>query len=69
MSATWKIPVSWEVCGLAEIPKSQCKTLEEAIAYVRENPDNIKLPFDFEYVDGSFELSFDDPEAIKQYQE
>lgn len=35
------------------------------MAYFNENSDDIPLPSDGGYVDGSFELSSDDPEVLK----
>ena len=37
---TWKIPVSWEVCGVVEI---QAPTLDQAIE-IAKTDDTIKLP-------------------------
>lgn len=59
---TWKIPVSWEVCGIADI---QANTLEEAIHRARFD-DTIKLP-PGEYVDGSFDVTVDDDDLIRQH--
>ena len=60
-----KLPVTWEVCGIVEI---EANSIEEAIDYFNENCDNIELPKDGEYVDGSFCLSDNTPEFIKLYQ-
>ena len=60
-----KLPVTWEVCGIVEV---EANSIEEAIDYFNENCDNIKLPKDGEYVDGSFRLSDNTPEFIKLYQ-
>ena len=57
-----KVAVTWEMCGFVEI---NAPTMEEAMAYFNENSDDIPLPDDGEYVDGSFELSSDDPEVLK----
>lgn len=57
-----KVAVTWEMCGFVEI---NAPTMEEAMAYFNENSDDIPLPNDGEYVDGSFELSSDDPEDLK----
>ena len=38
------------------------------IDYFNENCDNIELPKDGEYVDGSFRLSESDPDFIKLFQ-
>lgn len=57
-----KVAVTWQSCGFVEI---DAPTMEEAMAYFNENADNIPLPENGEYVDGSFELSSDDPEVLK----
>lgn len=59
---TWEIPVSWEMVGMAKI---QAATLEEAIEIARTD-DSIELP-DGEYVDGSFDVTVDDDELIRNY--
>lgn len=57
---TWKIPVTWEVCGtiLCEAP-----TLEEAMEYARDKDGVIPLPDDSDYIDGSWRLSYEMDEA------
>ena len=57
----WNIPVSWEVVGLVEI---QPPTLEKAIEIARTD-DSIELPYG-EYVDGSFDVTVDDDELIRE---
>ena len=59
---TWKIPVSWEVAGVVEI---QAPTLDRAIDIARTD-DTIKLP-DGEYVCGSFDVTVDDDDLIRNY--
>lgn len=58
---TWNIPVSWEVVGMVEI---QAPTLEKAIEIARTD-DSIELPYG-EYVDGSFDVTVDDDELIRE---
>ena len=58
---TWNIPVSWEVVGMVEI---QAPTLETAIEIARTD-DSIELPYG-EYVDGSFDVTVDDDELIRE---
>ena len=58
---TWNIPVSWEVVGMVEI---QAATLEKAIELARTD-DSIELPYG-EYVDGSFDVTVDDDELIRE---
>ena len=59
----WKIPVTWEVCGFVHVDADR---LEDAMDYVRNDGDHIKLPSDSEYVDGSFDLSMYETECIRQ---
>lgn len=56
------VAVTWQSCGFVEI---DALTMEEAMTYFNENSDDIPLPEDGGYVDGSFELSSDDPEILK----
>ncbi len=60
---TWKIPVTWEMCGIAEI---KAKTLEEALEQVQYHPDEVPLPEDSAYVDGSFSLSMNEDQEIRK---
>ena len=59
---SWKIPVSWEVAGVVEI---QAPTLDQAIE-IAKTDDTIKLP-DGEYVCGSFDVTVDDDDLIRNY--
>ena len=59
-----RIAVTWEVAGYIEV---EANSIEEAMKKVKENPDNYPLPYDGgEYVDGSFRLSTDDVEEMKE---
>ena len=60
--ATWKIPVSWEMCGVVKI---EAETLEEAMEIARDDDGVIPLP-DGEYVDGSWRLADTDTEFIRE---
>lgn len=53
-SMKYKIPVSWQVYGVAEI---EANSLQEAIELVED--DAFPLPENAEYVDGSFEIDYD----------
>jgi hypothetical protein len=55
------LPVTWMMCGEIEV---EADSIEDAI----ENfvPHDHELPENPEYVGDSFELSFDDVDAIKQ---
>ena len=57
----WNIPVSWEVVGMVEI---QAPTLEKTIEIARTD-DSIELPYG-EYMDGSFDVTVDDDELIRE---
>lgn len=59
----WTIPVCWEVCSTVTV---RAATLEGALRYVQEDPDDMPLPTDTDYIDGSFGPSMDDVEEIRQ---
>ena len=58
----WTIPVTWEVCGKVKV---EANTLAEALQYVKEDPDDMPLPTESDYVDGSFAPSMDEIEEIR----
>lgn len=58
-----KVAVTWEMCGYIDIPEA--KTVQEAMDIFEKTSDYIKLPKDGDYVDGSFQLSTDDVEAME----
>lgn len=58
---TWEIPVSWEMVGMVKI---QASTLEKAIDLAKYD-DSIELPYG-EYVDGSFDVTVDDDDLIRE---
>ena len=60
---TWRIPVTWEVCGTVNV---EADTLEEAIEIARDDDGNIPLP-DGDYVDGSWRLSEEDEDFVREY--
>ena len=62
MSKEWQIPVSWEMSGVVRI---RADTLSEAIDRAN-NDDSVELPTG-NYVDGSFAVSFDDPDEIRLF--
>ena len=59
---TWKVPVTWEVCGFVEI---EAKTLEEAIELAKDDEGVIPLPEESDYVDGSWRVTEEDVEIIR----
>lgn len=59
----WNIPVSWEVCGIVTI---EANTLKEAMDKIRKD-DSIPLPQTSQYVDGSFDLSCNEEEVVREF--
>lgn len=59
----WNLPVTWEMCGVVKV---EANCLEDAMDYVKNNGDHIKLPRDANYVDGSFDLSQYETECIRE---
>jgi len=57
----WIIPVSWEVCGTVTI---EADTLESAMNEARYG--DVPLPEDSEYVDGSFDVTIEDAETVRE---
>lgn len=57
-----KVAVTWSMCGYVDI---EADTMEEAMKKFNETSDEIDLPTDSEYVDGSFMLSSDDVEEME----
>ena len=58
-----KLAVTWQMCGYVDIPN--VTSIESAMIYFENNSDYIKLPTNGEYVDGSFEMSTNDPDEMK----
>ena len=61
---TWNIPVSWEMCGVIQV---SAPTLEEAIEMARDGDDEIPLPGNSDYVDGSWDAMQEDEDVIRKY--
>lgn len=59
----FKLPVEWAVYSTVEV---EAETMEEAIKVFHETEEEISLPTDPDYIDGSFKLSYDDDE-IEQF--
>lgn len=53
---TFEIPVSWKASGFVKI---KANSLEKAIEIFDEKEDEISLPLDSKYIDGSFKRSED----------
>lgn len=58
----WEIPVTWEVCAKIKI---KANTLEEAMEIARDDEGIIPLPTDTDYVDGSWRLSEEDVDFVR----
>jgi hypothetical protein len=54
---TFKIPVSWEMCGFVKV---KAATLAEAITRAVELEDTFELPKDGNYIDASFKIETDE---------
>lgn len=59
---SWKIPVTWEVCGTVEV---EANTIEEAIYYARDDEGVLPLPDESDYVDGSWRVTEEDAEIVR----
>ena len=67
----WKIPVTWEECGMVYIPKTEeMNSIQKAFDYVSEHLDEIELKsiIDKECVEDSLRLSHEDIKEIEVYQ-
>ena len=60
---SWRIPVTWEVCSTIWI---EADTLEEAMEIAKDEAEEIPLPDDGNYVDGSWPLSDEDIESVRE---
>lgn len=67
----WRIPVTWEECGIVCIPKSEeINSIQKALNYVSEHLNDIELKSiqNTEYVDSSFRLTHENVEDLEVYQ-
>lgn len=62
---TFKFPVTWEMCGEISI---NADTLSAALVEFNKISDDLPLPAEQTYVDGSFVLTTTDPEELMAYQ-
>ena len=60
--AKFYLPVTWEECGVIEV---EADSLEMAIEYFNEHSDEIDVPNEKHYVDGSFCLSTAEAEDLR----
>lgn len=60
----YRVAVVWQCAGFIEV---EANSIEEAMANVKNHPDNYSLPKDGgEYVDDSFCLATNDVEEMKE---
>ena len=59
----WEIPVTWEMCGKVKV---RAATIEEAMEIAKDEEGVIPLPDDGDYVDGSWHLSYEDAEEVRE---
>lgn len=67
MKQTFKIPVEWSVYSTVEI---EAESLEEAIKIFDETVDDISLPIDPDYMNGTFKRSCSEypfPNVLEYY--
>lgn len=70
-SEYWRIPVTWEDCGIVCIPKSEeINSIQKALSYVSEHLNDIELKSiqNTEYVDSSFRLTHENVNDLEVYQ-
>ena len=58
------VPVTWQMCGFIKV---KATSAEEAFTKVKEDSEDYPLPKVQNYVDASFEPSFDTDEMIEEY--
>lgn len=61
---TWKIPVVWEVSAVITVT---APTLEEAMEIARDEKEEIPLPTDADYVDGSWVLTENNIDDVRAF--
>jgi hypothetical protein len=63
MAREYVVPVTWQMRGFVKIC---AESIEEAIARA-ENADDMPIPTDSEYVNGSCQIENDDAESVEMY--
>ena len=58
----WKIPVTWEVFAMLTV---EADSLDEAMEIARDEANEIPCPTDNDYVDGSWRLSEEDIDFVR----
>ena len=58
----WIVPVTWEMCGNVKV---HAATMEEALEITKDEEGVIPLPDDADYVDSSWQLTYNDPEEVR----
>ena len=52
---TYKVPVVYQMFGYVEM---EADSIDNAVKKVHNNIDSIPLPYDADYVEGSFEIDY-----------
>lgn len=60
---TWKIPVTWEMCGIVIV---KAATLAEAMEEARINDSYPEFEDEGSFVDGSWDLSMHEEDSIRE---
>lgn len=60
----WRIPVVYQMAGVVEV---EANTLAEAIRIAEDPNEEIPLPDDGEYLDGSWEVATYDMYCLRRY--
>ena len=60
-----RLPVVWEVSAVVTV---EADSIEEGIKVFKETEEDMPLPDDPDYVDGSFKLWTEDEDTIKLFQ-
>jgi hypothetical protein len=60
----FKIPVIYETWGIIHV---QADSLEDAISKVETDPDHYPLPYDPQYIEGSFQIDYDGVEIHNNF--
>jgi hypothetical protein len=60
----YEIPVTWEVYGKVEV---EATSIKEAYEKVKKDEEDMALPTESYYVDGTFKNSFDTFEEFEEY--
>jgi hypothetical protein len=60
---TYKVPVVYQMFGYVEM---EADSIDDAVKKVHNNIDSIPLPYDADYVEGSFEIDYEGVDYSKE---